>query len=723
MNPASPLLTRPAPVTQHRALALTLARHSTNPAALHSLLTIGDPETANALAQILDTRATLPLDVLTALVAHHHELQASTSRLRALLFPTTDGCHRFARTIAALEHRPDTIDAAFIATDRFRRHAAAVNPETLVQTLAAMLASDRLTPDRLPTVEALLNARHRQRPDPFADLAAPLVTRTRHAMLVAPLTELRAAILDHYAAQHDGLTRAGEAFLTRAEATVHTASDLTAAAAAIDALRHQTSLRAGHTSTSAVTAVPDPGNPAGAQAWEEAWAANATTNDGAEYEPHQRVLVTAYQLLAQHARTHPGTPTDCWATNPAGRQLLHAVADRLTGYRGLRPLDHFTDDTLLLAFARGLAKLHRHRTPDDLHITGFMAAVKAARSKSHLIDTTKPIHVGIVIPLRDETRRLTPPSPDNPHGQDAARAKLAQLAWLINTTPEARVGILFVDESPTGDSALHLRRILANHPATPGLVTHTAVYPYRADATSDDNAAQPTSGPDYTAKGGAVLWGLARLLDAGYPTLAYTDADLTFSLDQLGLLLHALTAAPDTGAVIGSRRTPDAHGYYPPTGPTPTSQLYQQAIAELLDLDHVNDPQAGFKAFPADLLRDIIPATRDRHLSFDTELLALTHLAGRAITETGICALHQWTNRHVGTPRDYDAMLTHVRQQAHRHRFTPARRPTPTLDLIADAGGLARAARRQAGIPVTIRPLRRADKPATSSQDAIGSPT
>ncbi|TCB91611.1 hypothetical protein E0H26_25325 [Micromonospora zingiberis] len=720
MNPASPLLTRPAPVAQHRALALALARHSTDPAALRTLLTVHHPDTAGPLTQILDARATLPLDVLTTLVAHRPELQISTGRLRALLFPTTDGCHRFARTIAALEHRPDAIDAAFITTDRFHRHAANANPETLVQALTGTLACDQLTPDRLPTVEALLNARDRQQPDPFIDLAAPLVTRTKHAILVAPLTEQRAAILDDYAAQHGGLTRAIEAFLARVEATVHTSADVAAATEMVNSLRDGPPTNACRAQAPHSACETD--DEAVVQAWEAVWAANASTYDGAAYEPHQRVLVTAYHLLAEHARAHPDTPTAYWATDPAGRQLLHAVADRLTGYHGIRPLDRFTDDTHLLAFARGLAKLHRHRMPGDLHITGFMAAVKAARSKSHLIDATKPINVGIVIPLRDETPRLAPSSPDNPHGQNAARVKLAQLAWLINTTPEARVGILFVDESPTGDSALSLRRILADHPATPGLITTIAAYPYQAGATSDDNATQPASSPDDTAKGGAVLWGLARLLDAGYPTLAYTDADLTYPLDQLGLLLHALAAAPGTGATIGSRRTPDAHGYYPPTGPTRTNQLYQQAVAELLDLDHVNDPQAGFKAFPAGLLRDILPATRDRHLSFDTELLALTHLAGQTINETGICALHQWTDGAVGTPRDYDAMLSHVRQQAHRHRFTPGRRPTPTLTLIADAGGLAHATRRQAATPVTIRPAGPAKRPSTSSQDAIESP-
>ncbi|GIJ13196.1 hypothetical protein ACFFMR_25940 [Micromonospora andamanensis] len=40
--------------------------------------------------------------------------------------------------------------------------------------------------------------------------------------------------------------------------------------------------------------------------------------------------------------------------------MLHAVADRLTGYQGLRPLDHFTDDAGVLAFTRGPTRSARN---------------------------------------------------------------------------------------------------------------------------------------------------------------------------------------------------------------------------------------------------------------------------------------------------------------------------------------------------------------------------
>ncbi|WP_341718823.1 hypothetical protein QQG74_03335 [Micromonospora sp. FIMYZ51] len=702
----SPLFTRAAPTDDYRTLATVLAQQCTDISALRSLLTVTEPETAEQVVHALDVRTDLPIRILTALVAARPDLRASTGRLRALLFPTTTGCHRFARTIAALEHRPDMIDAEFVATSSFARHAGEADPEALMQALAGTFKCRPLTPDRLPTMQALLSARQQTAPDPFTDRAAALVARTVHTTLVQPLATARDGFIAWCAAGNGGLTRVAETLLDGLESSAGTPWGVAAAMAIVTTFQRQ-------------SPVPDGHAPALVEEWEAAWQANVTTPDGAVWEPHQRVLVTAYQLLTEHARTHAGTPITCWAIDTAGRTLLHAVADRLTGYQGLRPLDHFTDDAVLLAFARGLSKLRRDRIPDDLHLAGFMAAVKAARSKNSFIDTEQPIHIGIVVPTRGESARLESPTPSNPHGQDAARVKLAQLAWLTDTTPDAKVGLLFVDEDPTGESAQRLRQLLASNPPTPRISITIARYPYGTSTTTSEGnvepAIQPASSPDNTAKGGAVLWGLTQLAGVGYPAIFYTDLDLTYPLDQAGLLLRSLATDPNVGAAIGSRRTPDAYGYYPASGPNRTSQLYQQAVAELLDLDHVTDPQAGFKAFPADLLREILPATRDRHLSFDTELLLLTRLAGRRIAETGVGALHRYVDGMVGTPRDYDTMLARVRQQAHDHHLDPERRPTPTLNHITSSGGITPASQISADTAtrLTIRPAAPRQRPRT----------
>ncbi|MER5281447.1 hypothetical protein ABT025_37840 [Streptomyces sp. NPDC002809] len=311
------------------------------------------------------------------------------------------------------------------------------------------------------------------------------------------------------------------------------------------------------------------------QVWSPAWQKAATTTDGSTWDPSQRALIAGYDLLAEHVRTHytegpTPTPERCWASDPTGRALLHTIADHLTGHLGHSPLPHF-DDALLITFVQAHAKNSRHKIPGALHIHGLIAALKAARSKAALLTLTQTPDVGIVIPMRSETGRLAPASPDNPDGLDALAAKTAQLAWLLETRPDARAHLLLIDEAPDSASAQAAEELTGPHPRISITIAH------RAAVTS--------------SKGGAVLWGLNQLHAAGHATLAYTDLDLTYPLDQLGLHLEALTH-PRAGAVIGSRRRPDSHGYYPPAGPTPATLLYTQAANELLGLN-VTDPHVG----------------------------------------------------------------------------------------------------------------------------------
>lgn len=135
---------------------------------------------------------------------------------------------------------------------------------------------------------------------------------------------------------------------------------------------------------------------------------------------------------------------------------------------------------------------------------------------------------------------------------------------------------------------------------------------------------------------------------------------------------------------------------------TAPTRLYQQAVAELLHLT-VADPQAGFKAFTAAALTGAENKVLDRGLSFDTELLAVVR-DGHAVAEVGVAALHHWADGQQGTPRDYDHMLSAVREQSRRHGHEPDTRPTPVLDRILAAPSLAEAAARTAPADVTIVP-------------------
>ncbi|MFJ1756479.1 hypothetical protein [Kitasatospora sp. NPDC088134] len=684
-----PLAESPLLTSATRAADADLAVHlagaaDPTPALVRSLLAITDPATEQHVTAALADRDDLPLASLTLLVAHRPQLKAPAARLRTALFPdgAEPACHSFARTVAALAHLPEQIDPGYLASGKFAAAAAAADPGTLHAVLTGLLTAPALTGPADAALGRLLRARAdsgtpKARVDRDGDAARE---RTRRGRTGAELATRRAATVEAIADHTGGRTLAAELWFDALSATADT-PETAGRALALALLAPQALAADGPLAdlpapwpapaarwqqvTAAVRAARnDDGR------WHQAWANAATTTDGSTWDPAQRGLVAGYELLADHVRaldTSGGVPGPdaCWAADPAGRALLHTVADHLTGHNGASPLPHF-DDTLLISFIRAHAKNRRDKLPGHLQIHGLIAALKAARSKHHLLTTAATPDLGIVVPMRAEARRFT----DAPAGHDPLTAKTAQLAWLLSARPEARAHLLLVDEDPDGASARAAEQIAATHPQ----ITVTV-------ATRPDSA---------SAKGGAVLWGLAQLHEAGHTTIAYTDLDLTYPLDQIGLHLNAL-AAPGTGAAIGSRRLPDSHGYYPPAGPTAATRLYQKAVAELLGIA-VRDPQAGFKAFTASALTTVLPKVADHSMSFDTELLALLQHNSHSLTEVGVAALHQWVNGQQGAPRDYDVMLAAVREQALRHGADPETRPTPVCDRIHGAGSLARAA-------------------------------
>ncbi|MEU3402909.1 hypothetical protein ABZ766_03005 [Streptomyces sp. NPDC006670] len=675
----SPLTNRPTGPDRELAVLLA-ATAAPEPATLDALLAITEPGTAERITAALDERTDLPPAALARLIVARPDLRAPAARLKQHLFPGSDGCHRFTRAMAALTVKPDTIDHHFLGSEKFAAMATTVDTAALHDLLTSTLGEPLLPGPADAALAILLGARRTagSATSPFDLAVAEALHHTRQGRIAVELNALRETTLTEIAAHTGGLTHAATLWYDALTATATTpelaGEALALAYLAAPALKSGTDLdtpwpavnarwrqvlAAKHAST---THTPH---------WAGAWEAAATTPDGSAWDAVQRALVAGYDLLAGHVRTicpkgaPTPTPDACWALDATGRTLVHTLADHLTGSHGHSPLEHF-DDALLLSFVRELTKSRRDRVPGALHLHGLAAAIKAARSKHLLAATPTPPRLGLVIPMRGEAQRLT-----TAPGPGTLEAKTAQLAWLLACHPGARAEVLLVDEDPDGASANAAQRsLITSHPQI---------------RTTIARRPDPASG-----KGGAVLWGLTQLADAGCTQLTYSDCDLTYPLDQLGLLLHHLTE-PGTGAAIGSRRRADSAGYYPASGPPATATLYREAVCELLALD-VSDPQAGFKALDAAAFRAIRSRVRDTGLSFDTELLTALQLKGHAIAETGIAALHAYIEGQVGTPRDYDAMLTAVRDQAARHGLDPETRPTPAFDRIIAAGSLAAAA-------------------------------
>jgi hypothetical protein len=138
----------------------------------------------------------------------------------------------------------------------------------------------------------------------------------------------------------------------------------------------------------------------------------------------------------------------------------------------------------------------------------------------------------------------------------------------------------------------------------------------------------------------AALCAAAAADRPGRHVLAYTDADLSANLAQLGSLATAIAGGAGVVAALGQRYGTEGAVLVKPDGPStePHSTgdkpdkiivLFRHVVrAHLVPaLAHVPDTQAGFKAFDAAALGPALAQAEAFNETFDVELLV--HLAQR----------------------------------------------------------------------------------------------
>lgn len=155
------------------------------------------------------------------------------------------------------------------------------------------------------------------------------------------------------------------------------------------------------------------------------------------------------------------------------------------------------------------------------------------------------------------------------------------------------------------------------------------------DATASNAAAagahRVVSLPDNRGKGAAVRAGVVA---ATGQTIAYTDADLSYSPDQLLVLLKEVEAGSDM--VVGNRRHLEATTVVRASRLRELSGRTFNAMAGLVLRGHYRDTQCGFKAFRADVARDLFGRGRLDRFAFDVELFLLAERAGYSISEVPV---------------------------------------------------------------------------------------
>ncbi len=153
-----------------------------------------------------------------------------------------------------------------------------------------------------------------------------------------------------------------------------------------------------------------------------------------------------------------------------------------------------------------------------------------------------------------------------------------------------------------------------------------------AAAALEAGADQAIRFPANRGKGAAVR---AGVLAAKGRTVAFTDADLAYSPEQLLRLLAVMEAGADM--VVGSRRHMDTTDLLRQRRLREVSgQVFSILTAALLLRGRVRDTQCGLKAFRADVASVLFTRCRLDGFAFDVEVLYLCERYGLRVREVPV---------------------------------------------------------------------------------------
>ncbi len=257
-------------------------------------------------------------------------------------------------------------------------------------------------------------------------------------------------------------------------------------------------------------------------------------------------------------------------------------------------------------------------------------ASKLALSKMSLKSLSVPILNSFVVAMYKEHNRIRTRA-EHPAGEDFLRRKVSQLRWLFEAEIDKKWELVFVDDGCPEKSGEFAEKIIQQEGYNNVRVL------YLADAIAERSpAAKSLTSTDDSQKGGAIQYGMWSVIKEQHDNVRhiviYTDSDLSTNIAQAGLLLLQLENE-NRMCAIGTRY--DTGGVYcTPAGAQGLTNydlmrlVFRHFIQTKLlpQLGEVVDTQCGFKAFKAEVLKQVLELMTDKRFSFDMELLLLTAL-------------------------------------------------------------------------------------------------
>lgn len=304
-----------------------------------------------------------------------------------------------------------------------------------------------------------------------------------------------------------------------------------------------------------------------------------------------------------------------------------------------------------------------------------LIAVKLARSKQFVDSIDKPLSVSVVFAAYKETTRIRTKK-EHPHGEDFLNQKIAQLNWLFDKTNVEWKLILVDDGCPDGTGNIAKEII-----DTKNLEDKTEVLFLQDAIDKKLEVSKALSSTNDSRKGGSIcygMWHASRQDSSKNHIIAYTDADLSTHLGQLGLMLHPIVDLNKTVAT-GSRREKDSVVMKSPSRNNRGKlfiYLWKQLIHEL---DYIVDTQCGFKAFRADAVSEIIDNLIEHKFAFDIELLLKAEQRRKnTIAKVGIAWIDSEEASTTTDLQPYHSMLQSIAKMY--RKYIP---PTENADTFA----------------------------------------
>ena len=246
-------------------------------------------------------------------------------------------------------------------------------------------------------------------------------------------------------------------------------------------------------------------------------------------------------------------------------------------------------------------------------------AAKLAQSRYVVSNLQGPVKLNVVFAVYKEHHRLLRPE-QHEAGEDFLRRKVAQLDWLASASPHLSWELTAVDDGCPEGSGKSIEQMAEDE----GFKKVRVLYLKEAIGQQLPIAGKLES-TDQSRKGGSIVYGLWEASreseDDKNQVVVFTDADLSTHLGQAGLLLDpilnagkdvAMGSRRETASVVAKKGARNLRG-----------KLFIYLWKRMLSpaLLEIIDTQCGFKAFRADVARDILDDLLERGFAFDVELL------------------------------------------------------------------------------------------------------